>query len=158
LTATTVIGIDPGTRATGWGIVRLEGRQLSLVGCGVIRLGRGLDLAERMMALADRLDAIIEQHAPGEAAVEDVFVSRDPRAALKLGQARGAALAAIARRGLAVSAYAPARVKSTVTGSGRADKHQVQAMVKAVLGLEKAPAQDAADALAVAICHARGLR
>jgi crossover junction endodeoxyribonuclease RuvC len=158
LSPLSVIGVDPGTRATGWGIVRLEGRRLTLVACGVIRMDPGRDLAERMMTLAGRLDEIIGEHAPDAAAIEDVFVSRDPRAALKLGQARGAALAAVARRGLPVSAYPPASVKSAVTGSGRADKVQVQRMVRAVLGLDRTPASDAADALAVAICHLRTLR
>jgi crossover junction endodeoxyribonuclease RuvC len=158
LTPTTVIGIDPGSRATGWGVVRLEGREIVLLGCGVIRLGADMDLAERMMTLAERLGAVIEEHRPEQAAAEDVFVSRDPRAALKLGQARGAALAAVASARIPVSSYAPAKVKRAVTGSGRADKAQVQRMVQAMLGMEKPPARDAADALAVAICHARSLR
>lgn len=158
MTSTLVIGIDPGSRATGWGVVRLEGRDLVLVGCGVIRLDPGKDLAERMMALAERLGELIEEHRPHEAAVEDVFVSRDPRAALKLGQARGAALAAVASSRIPVAAYAPAKVKRAVTGSGRADKAQVQHMVQAMLRMDRPPARDAADALAVAICHARSLR
>ena len=156
--STLVIGIDPGSRATGWGLVRLEGRDLVLVDCGVIRLAPELDLAERMMTIAERIGAIIDEQHPAVAAVEDVFVSRDPRAALKLGQARGAALAAIASRHVRVTAYSPAKVKSAVTGSGRAAKSQVQRMVQAVLGMDRPPAQDAADALAVAICHARSLR
>lgn len=156
--SSTVIGVDPGSRATGWGVVRLEGRDLVLVACGVIRLGGDLDLASRMMTLAERLGEVIEEHRPDQAAVEDVFVSRDPRAALKLGQARGAALAALAGARIPVDAYAPAKIKSAVTGSGRADKAQVQRMVQAVLGMDRPPARDAADALAVAICHARSLR
>ena len=158
MSSTLVIGIDPGSRATGWGVVRLDGRDLDLVGCGVIRLDPGKDLAERMMTLAERLGDVLEEHRPVQAAVEDVFVSRNPGAALKLGQARGAALAAVARTRIPVAAYAPAKVKRAVTGSGRADKAQVQRMVQAVLGMDKPPAQDAADALAVAICHARSLR
>ena len=157
MTDTLVIGIDPGTRATGWGVVRLGGRDLVLVGCGVIRPDPGGDLATRMMVLAERLGEILEEHRPAQAAVEDVFVSRDPRAALKLGQARGAALAAVARERIPVAAYAPAKIKRAVTGSGRADKAQVQRMVQAVLGMDRPPARDAADALAVAICHARSL-
>jgi crossover junction endodeoxyribonuclease RuvC len=158
LSATLVIGIDPGSRATGWGIVRLEGGDLSCVECGVVRVSADLDLAERMMTLAEGLDGIIERLSPGVAAIEDVFVSRDPRGALKLGQARGAALAALARRGLSVTEYPPAVVKRAVTGSGRAAKTQVALMVQSILGLEKQPARDASDALAVAICHARSLR
>jgi crossover junction endodeoxyribonuclease RuvC len=158
LSAVLVIGIDPGSRATGWGIVRPEGRGLVLVGCGVIRPPAGLDLAGRMMTLSERLGSIIEEHRPQEAAIEDVFVSNNPRSALKLGQARGAALAAVASRRIAVAAYSPASVKRAVTGSGRADKRQVARMVQSILGLDRSPAQDAADALAVAICHARSLR
>jgi crossover junction endodeoxyribonuclease RuvC len=158
LIPTVVIGIDPGSRATGWGVVRLEGRDLALVACGVIRPGKDLDLAGRMMTLAERLGEVIEEHAPAQAAVEDVFVSRNARAALKLGQARGAALAAVASSRIPVASYAPAMVKRAVTGSGRADKAQVQRMVQAMLAMDRPPAQDAADALAVAICHARSLR
>lgn len=158
MTTTTVIGIDPGSRATGWGIVRLDGRSLVLVGCGVIQLPAKLDLAGRMMTLAGRIGEVIEEHGPDVAAIEDVFVSRNPRAALKLGQARGAALAAVASRKLPVAPYPPASVKRAVTGSGRADKKQVAYMVRSILGMQEIPAQDAADALAVAICHARSLR
>ena len=156
--STVVIGIDPGSRATGWGVVRLEGRDLVLVACGVIRLDKDQDLAGRMMTLAERLGEIMEEHAPAQAAVEDVFVSRNARAALKLGQARGAALAAVASTRIPVASYAPTMVKRAVTGSGRADKAQVQRMVQAMLVMDRPPAQDAADALAVAICHARSLR
>lgn len=158
MSAILVIGIDPGSRATGWGIVRLEGGALACVESGVVRVSADLDLAERMMTLAEGLDGIIERLSPEVAAIEDVFVSRDPRGALKLGQARGAALAALARRGLSVTEYPPAVVKRAVTGSGRADKTQVAYMVQSILGLEKPPARDASDALAVAICHARSLR
>jgi crossover junction endodeoxyribonuclease RuvC len=158
LKGTLVIGIDPGSRATGYGLVRLEGRRLDLVECGVIRMPATMKLAERMMTLADRIGEIVKTHGPDEAAIEDVFVSRDPRAALKLGQARGAALAALARARLSVQAYPPASVKRAVTGSGRADKAQVALMVKSILGLDRMPPGDAADALAVAICHARTMR
>lgn len=152
-----IIGIDPGARATGWGIVQLEGRSIALVACGVIRLDTGSGLAERLTDLGARIERILDAHGPDEAAIEDVFVHRDPRAALKLGQARGAVIAAIARRGTRIAAYAPARVKCAVTGTGRAGKSQVARMVQASLGLVEPPPSDAADALAVAICHARSL-
>ena len=153
-----VIGIDPGSRKTGWGIVVPEGRRLLHVEHGIIRLDADAAVAERMMELATRLDDVLVRHAPGSAAIEDVFVSRNPRSALKLGQARGAALAAVARHGLPVSSYPPATVKRAVTGSGKAQKGQVAEMVRAILSLGERPPEDAADALAVAICHARTVR
>lgn len=127
------------------------------MGNGTIRTGKDQDLAMRMRVIASGLEEVIEEHGPTDAAIEDVFVHRDPRAALKLGQARGAALVALAQAGLPVTAYAPAVVKRAVTGSGRADKDQVGHMVRALLGLARPVKGDAADALAVAICHARGL-
>ncbi len=150
-----ILGIDPGSRATGWGIVRPLGTRLVLVGCGVVRLDPGADVATRLLVIATRVRQVVDEHKPTHAAIEDVFVNRDPRAALKLGQARGAAMVALAAAGLPVGTYPPAVVKRAVTGSGRADKSQVGRMVRALLGLERVPATDAADALAVAICHAR---
>jgi crossover junction endodeoxyribonuclease RuvC len=153
-----VIGIDPGSRATGFGLVRPEGRRIVMIECGVIRPGPDDDLGTRLALIARRIEALVAEHAPTHGAIEDVFVSRDPRAALKLGQARGAALVALACSGLSVASYPPAVVKRAVTGSGRADKDQVGRMVRALLGLPGRPAKDATDALAVAICHLRSLR
>ena len=152
-----ILGVDPGSRITGWGIVQARGRQLVSLGHGTIRAGKNQDLAMRMGVIASGLQEVIEEHEPTDAAIEDVFVHRDPRAALKLGQARGAALVALSQANLPVTAYAPAVVKRAVTGSGRADKDQVGHMVRALLGLSHPVKGDAADALAVAICHVRGL-
>jgi crossover junction endodeoxyribonuclease RuvC len=153
-----ILGIDPGSRATGWGVIRAQGRSVTLVGCGVIRPGTKDDLSRRLLAVAEGIEGLVLEYEPTQGAIEDVFVSRDPRSALKLGQARGAALAALARRGLAVKEYPPALVKRAVTGSGRADKKQVARMVEALLRPDRTPARDASDALAVALCHLRTIR
>jgi crossover junction endodeoxyribonuclease RuvC len=149
-----ILGIDPGSRATGYGIIDRLGSGIGFVACGTIRTGGGGSMAERLLLIYQGLKQIIDLHGPDVAAVEDVFLSRNPGSALKLGQARGVAVLAAARSGLAIHDYSPRLVKQAVAGYGQADKQQVQHMVKALLELSASPSSDAADALAVAICHA----
>ncbi len=152
-----VLGIDPGSAATGWGLVELVGGSLRHGGHGVLRTGSG-EAAPKLGLLAGALAELFERERPEVAAVERIFVARSPRSALVLGQARGVALAVAALAGVPVAEYTPAEVKRAVTGSGRAAKPQVQWMVEALLSLPRRPARDAADALALAICHARAGR
>ncbi|WP_439495892.1 crossover junction endodeoxyribonuclease RuvC [Bosea sp. (in: a-proteobacteria)] len=155
-----ILGLDPGLRKTGWGIVVSEGTKLSFVACGCIESDEKRPLAERLMQLHEGIAGVIASFAPDEAAVEETFVNRDPQSALKLGQARGIALVVPAIAGLSVGEYAANLVKKTVVGVGHADKKQVQAMIRVLLPKAEAKSADAADALAVAICHAqhRGIR
>lgn len=152
-----VLGIDPGLVNMGWGVIHVDGSRLSHVANGVCKSGKG-ELAERLLALHDQLEAVIAQHAPDAAAVEQTFVNSNGAATLKLGQARGVAMLVPARAGLAVGEYAPNAIKKAVVGVGHADKAQIAHMVKLQLpGVELAGA-DAADALAIAICHAHYLQ
>jgi crossover junction endodeoxyribonuclease RuvC len=155
-----ILGIDPGLRKTGWGVIVSEGSKLSFLACGCIESDQSLSLAQRLRQLHEGLDAVIADWTPDEVAVEETFVNRDPQSALKLGQARGIALVVPALAGLSVSEYAANLVKKTVVGVGHADKRQVQAMIRVLLPRAEAKSADAADALAVAICHAqhRGIR
>jgi len=153
-----ILGIDPGLSATGWGVVEAAGSRLAFRACGAIKSDADTPLAERLAFIHRELAALIVAHAPDEAAIEETFVNRDPRSALKLGQARGAALAALALGGLSVSEYAANLVKKTVVGVGHAEKQQVAMMVKMLLPTADARSPDAADALAVAICHAQHRR
>jgi crossover junction endodeoxyribonuclease RuvC len=152
-----VLGVDPGTRATGYGLVERAAagtRALRLVECGVVRPGSGAALAERLAVIYEELSGIISRHRPDALAVEDVFVARNARSALVLGHARGVVLLAATRAGLPVSEYAPRAVKSAVTGTGAATKHQVALMVARMLRLKCPPAPaDAADGVAVALAH-----
>lgn len=148
-----VIGIDPGLRRTGWGVVDVDGVRLRHVANGVCA-SSGDELAERLASLFETLSAVIAAHRPTAAAVEQTFVNRDPAGALKLGQARGIALLAPAQAGLAVAEYAPNAVKKSVVGVGHADKNQIAHMVRVLLPGAIPANADAADALAVAICHA----
>lgn len=149
----TVIGLDPGSRVTGYGIVTEVSGNASLVEAGTIRTGDG-EMAKRLGVIYSRLAGLIETHGPVEAAIESVFVSKNPSSALKLGQARGAAMAACAVGGLSVAEYEPSKVKKNLVGVGNAPKDQVAFMVSRVLGVAKPKwAVDASDALAVAICH-----
>ena len=148
-----VLGIDPGSRRTGYGIVDAEGSG-RLVAEGTLHLGRSTALPERLGRIHQGIEALIAEHQPDDAAFEQVFVHRNADTALKLGHARGAALTACVHAGLPVAEYAPARIKQAVAGSGRADKGQVGYMVRALLRLRTNPAEDAADALAAALCHA----
>jgi crossover junction endodeoxyribonuclease RuvC len=157
---TLILGIDPGSRKTGFGIINAagtNGSKLEYVTSGIIRLPTG-ELPERLKVIFESVSEIIQQYNPLEMAIEDVFFARDPRAALKLGQARGAAIVAGVTAGLSVAEYAARSVKQSVVGSGAAKKEQVQHMVKNLLKLPSTPAEDAADALAVALCHAQTMR
>ena len=147
-----ILGIDPGSRITGYGIIDFHKDHARHVASGCIQL-RGGDLTVRLRAIFDGITAIVESEAPAELAVEQVFFARNAASALKLGQARGAALMAGIARGLPLYEYSPNAVKQAVTGRGHAPKDQVQHMIKMLLCLRELPASDAADALAVAICH-----
>lgn len=148
-----IIGIDPGSRFTGYGIVDKQAGRLVHIECGVIVPPAKAPLADRLFFIARELDAVLAQFRPESAGVEDVFFAKNWKSALALGQARGAALSSLGRAGLAVTAYAPTLVKQSVVGYGRAEKDQVQQMVRLLLGLPEIPEQNAADALAIAICH-----
>lgn len=148
-----LIGLDPGLQRTGWGVIEVEGNRLSHVAHGVVKVAASGTLAERLRELFDGIAAIVEGRRPLEAAIEETFVSINPRSTLKLGQARGVVLLAPARAGLPVFEYSANLVKKSVTGAGHADKRQVAMMVGRLLPGVEASA-DAADALAVAICHA----
>lgn len=150
---TIILGIDPGSRVTGYGVIRVERHRLTHLDDGCIRLGSE-DLSARLLVLYDALCTVIERFEPREAAVEKVFMNRNADSALKLGHARGVALLTARRGGLEVREYAATQVKQAVVGRGHADKGQVQHMVRALLGLDATPPVDAADALAAAICHA----
>jgi crossover junction endodeoxyribonuclease RuvC len=149
-----ILGVDPGTRRCGYGVVDAQGTRLLYLECGVIEPPARAPLAERLAELATEMAAVIAELRPEAVAVEDVFHGVDARAALTLGHARGVVLAAAGAAGLPVSAYPPATVKKSVTGYGRAGKPQIGAVVQALLALRRPPRADAADALAVAICHA----
>ena len=153
-----VLGIDPGSTVTGFGVVERAGAGVTHLAHGTLRPRKGAPLATRLGTLLEGLSEVIEAHAPEVVVIERVFVSASPRSALVLGQARGVAMASAASRGVPVVEYAPSQIKQAVVGTGAATKHQVQAMVKTLLALPKAPAQDAADALAAAICHAHAGR
>ena len=149
-----IFGIDPGSQRTGYGCVESIGRRHALVICGSLSGPKGASFPDRLHAIHEGLKALIARHQPDCVAIEDIFHHRNVRSALKLGQARGIALLAASEAGLPVVSYAPAAVKRAVVGYGRAEKQQVQQMVKLLLGLAQPPTpHDAADALAVAICH-----
>ncbi len=154
MTATLILGIDPGLNRCGWGLVLSEGSRLSHVAHGVIKPPQQQQLASRLLVLLEELGAVIDQHNPHECAVEETFVNSNARAALALGQARGVALAAAARRGVLVAEYAPTTIKKAVVGSGGADKTQIAFMVRRLLPTAGDVTADAADALGVALCHA----
>ena len=154
-----VLGIDPGTAITGYGLVREEEDGLVLVGCGVITTPADQPLPQRLQAIYRGLTAIIGEHRPDQVAVEELFFSRNVRTALSVGQARGVVLLAAAEAGLPLYEYKPLEVKQTVAGYGGADKRQVQEMVRLLLDLEQVPEpDDAADAVAVAVCHIHSAR
>jgi crossover junction endodeoxyribonuclease RuvC len=147
-----VLGIDPGTHRLGWAIVSKNGTRLQHIAHGVIHAKENL-LGERLVTIEKALIEVVREHAPEQASIESLFFHKDAQAAAKLGHARGVALLVCARAGLAVAEYAPARVKRTVTGSGRAEKSQVAMMMRALLNLTTPPPHDAADALAIAVTH-----
>jgi crossover junction endodeoxyribonuclease RuvC len=149
-----IIGIDPGLRRCGWGIIESEGNRLRYVACGTLTPRTDMSLADRLAELHAGLRALIELHRPDEAAVEETFVNAGARSALQLGQARGVALMTPASMGLLTAEYAANLVKKSVVGAGHAEKQQVQLMVKTLLPAADFRGADAADALAIAICHA----
>ena len=149
-----ILGIDPGSRKTGYGLIAYVSGKSSYVSSGVIRIPEVLSLPERLKVIFDSVSEIINKHQPTEFAIESVFMAKSAGSALKLGQARGAAIVAATFHNLPVSEYEARKVKQSVVGNGAADKLQVQHMVKALLTLPAAPQEDAADALAVALCHA----
>lgn len=149
-----LIGLDPGLRRTGWGVIEAEGNRLTHVASGIVVSDADLSLAERLNQLFEGLRAVIAAHGPVEAAVEETFVNRNPESTLKLGQARGAVLLAPARSGLPVAEYAANLIKKSLVGNGHAQKAQVQTMVQMLLPGARPDSADASDALAVAICHA----
>ena len=149
-----LLGLDPGLRATGWGIIDVEDNRLRHAGSGTVRSDAALDIADRLVELFDGISRVIAEFEPHEAAVEKTFVNRNAESTLKLGLARGVVLLAPARAGLAVSEYAPNMIKKSVVGSGHAAKGQVMMMIRTLLPGAEVEGADAADALAVAICHA----
>jgi len=152
--AIRIIGIDPGLRRTGWGVVESLGNALTFVASGTVRSDEKAGLAERLRQIHDGLSDVFRLHRPAEAAVEQTFVNKDATATLKLGQARGVAMLVPALAGLPVAEYAPNAVKKTVIGVGHGDKKQIHMMVRVLMPRATFTGDDAADALAIAICHA----
>ena len=153
MSAIRIIGVDPGSRFTGYGIVDASGTRLIHIASGFVRAGEG-DSSDRLRKIFEDLSAVIDTHAPRELAIEKVFLHRNPSSALKLGQARGVAILAGALRSLSVHEYSPNEIKQAVTGKGHASKEQIQYMTRVLLALREPPQVDQADALAIAICHA----
>jgi len=152
--AIRIIGLDPGLRRTGWGIVESKGNALRFLGSGTVTSNERDSLAMRLCQLHDGISAVLAAHAPDEAAVEQTFVNANPSSTLKLGQARGIAMLVPARAGIRVAEYAPNAVKKAVIGTGHGDKAQIRMMVRVLLPKATFDGDDAADALAIAICHA----
>jgi crossover junction endodeoxyribonuclease RuvC len=155
VTTKRILGIDPGLRRTGFGIIDVRGQALLYVTSGIVRVPPG-ELPDRLKAILDCLGQVIVSHAPMQAAIEKVFVNVNPQSTLLLGQARGAAICAAVAHDLPVSEYTAQQVKQAVAGNGQANKSQMQQMVRRLLSLPADPSPDAADALACAICHAHG--
>jgi len=153
-----ILGIDPGLRRTGWGMIVIAGNALSFLGCGSVTTNDRDALATRLLAIHDGLMRILEEFQPDEAAVEQTFVSKDARATLKLGQARGIAMVVPARAGVSVAEYAPNLVKKSIVGAGHGDKAQVRMMIGVLLPKADPSTDDAADALAIAVTHAHHRR
>jgi crossover junction endodeoxyribonuclease RuvC len=149
-----ILGIDPGLRRTGWGLVEAAGNRLIYVACGSVETSERADLGVRLVAIHDGLAQVIAQYRPHEAAVEATFVNVNAAAALKLGQARGIAMLVPAKAGLVVAEYAPNVVKKTVVGAGHGEKAQIRMMIGVLLPKADPQSEDAADALAIAVCHA----
>lgn len=148
-----ILGIDPGSITTGYGLIKRSGKQFNFLACGCIRTGGG-DLPKRLQTIFNDLQQVVELYQPQEMAIENVFMAKNPDSALKLGQARGAAICALGAKNIPVFEYTANQVKQAVVGKGHADKKQVQHMIKFLLNLSETPQADAADALAIAICHA----
>jgi crossover junction endodeoxyribonuclease RuvC len=149
------LGIDPGTRRLGWGVVSRTGNRLLHIAHGVIQLDGDQSIASRLVELEQQLTQVIGQHRPTVSSVESLFFNKDAQAAAKLGHARGVVLLCLARAGIPIAEYAPAKIKRTIAGSGQADKRQVALMVRAALSLDALPPVDASDALAIAMTHLR---
>ncbi len=149
-----ILGIDPGLRRTGWGLIACEGNRLIYLACGSVETSDRAELAARLLSLHDGLSRVIEEHRPDEAAVEATFVNTNASATLKLGQARGIAMLIPARAGLPVAEYAPNLVKKTIVGAGHAEKLQIRMMIGVLLPKADPQTEDAADALAIAVTHA----
>jgi crossover junction endodeoxyribonuclease RuvC len=149
-----ILGIDPGLRRTGWGMIASEGNRLIFLGCGSLATKDGAALATRLLAIHDGLRRVVDEHAPDEAAVEATFVNKDASATLKLGQARGIAVLVPAIAGLPVAEYAPNLVKKTIIGAGHGEKTQIRMMIGVLLPKAEPRSHDAADALAIAVTHA----
>jgi crossover junction endodeoxyribonuclease RuvC len=149
-----ILGIDPGLRRTGWGVVEIAGNRLGFLGCGSVLTDNRAALAARLLAIHDGLMRILDEYRPDEAAVEATFVNKDATATLKLGQARGIAMVVPAKAGMPVAEYAPNLVKKSIVGAGHGDKAQVRMMIGVLLPKADPASDDAADALAVAVTHA----
>jgi crossover junction endodeoxyribonuclease RuvC len=157
--AVVILGIDPGLANTGWGIIEQVGSRRRALAYGCVSTEPETDIASRLKLIHDEIAAVIERYQPSELGIEVVYFGSNAKSALATGQARGAALVAVAERGLVVGEYSPTRVKQVIVGEGHAEKQQVQYMVKALLKLDHTPTPDhAADALAVALCHAQSRR
>ncbi|MFT4580688.1 MAG: crossover junction endodeoxyribonuclease RuvC [Gammaproteobacteria bacterium] len=152
MSVTTILGVDPGSRITGYGVVQINGTRATHIANGCIRVAE-LEVPERLREIFDELTRVILAYKPDQAAVEKIFMSRNPDSALKLGQARGTAIVACAKMALPVFEYSATQIKQAVVGRGHADKKQVQHMIKILLNLDSMPSPDAADALATALCH-----
>lgn len=148
-----ILGIDPGLRVTGFGVIEQQNKQIKYVTSGRIKTS-GSDLSERLKEIVEGVGEVIAQHGPDVAAIEKVFVNVNPQSTLLLGQARGAAIAAVVMKNVTVAEFTALQVKQSVVGNGHADKSQVQEMVRRLLSLPAVPSTDAADALACAICYA----
>ncbi len=152
--AMRVLGIDPGSQTMGWGVVDGDGRRYSLVAFGSVRVSPSLRFSARLLKMCNGLEEVIAQHRPDGCALEDAFLATNVKVSMKLGQVRGVVLLSAERAGLEIYEYSPRLIKQTVVGYGNAEKHQVQEMVRLLLRLKSIPTpHDAADALAVAICH-----
>lgn len=148
----TILGIDPGSRVTGYGVVRMDGLRARYIDSGCIRVA-DMEIPERLKHIFEQLSMVVSTYQPDHAAIEKIFMSRNPDSALKLGQARGSAIVACALMELQVFEYSATQIKQAVVGRGHADKQQVQHMIKALLCMPEIPPADAADALACALCH-----
>jgi len=154
MSAITILGVDPGSQANGYAVLRKDGQLLQALAYGVIRPKRGLNFAFKLKHISDELTAIIQQHRPTILSIEEAFFATNAKSALRLGEIRGAAMLTACMQNMDVAQYPPTVIKQSITGYGRASKGQMQDMVKMLLKLEETPESDAADALAAAICHA----
>ena len=150
---TRILGIDPGLVKTGWGVIDHSGSSLKFVACGLIKPTSTIPLAERLCTLSHGIKRIIEEYNPDDCAIEETFVNKNPISSLKLGHARGALMLTVSLAGINLAEYAATLVKKSITGVGRAEKNQIIMMVKQLMPTAKIDSEDAADALAVAICH-----